>query len=357
MLFYMPTKVYSEPGCVEKHRKEMAALGSKAMIVTGRHSAKKTGALQDVTQALEAEGRSYVIFDQVEENPSMETVMQARAIAIEAGVDFFIGIGGGSPMDAAKAIALMTANPQEDETVFYTPKALPYLPVVCIPTTCGTGSEATPYAILTRHALRTKKSISHKIFPALALLDAKYLATMSRIGLVNTCVDALAHLLESYLNTNTNELNRICSREGLVVWGRFKDRLLAEQLLEQDYWDMLHASMIAGMAITHTGTSIPHGLSYPVTYEMGIPHGRAVGMFLGGFVETYPDQKAAQEAMALLGFEDTAKFHSYVTEILGEVPVPEALLRKGAAALLSDPGKLKNYPFPITEDALVNMAN
>ena len=66
MLFYMPTKVYSEPGCVEKHRKEMAALGSKAMIVTGRHSAKKTGALQDVTQALEAEGRSYVIFDQVE---------------------------------------------------------------------------------------------------------------------------------------------------------------------------------------------------------------------------------------------------------------------------------------------------
>jgi hypothetical protein len=80
-------------------------------------------------------------------------------------------------------------------------------------------------------------------------------------------------------------------------------------------------------------------------------------MFLGGFVETYPDQKAAQEAMALLGFEDTAKFHSYVTEILGEVPVPEALLRKGAAALLSDPGKLKNYPFPVTEDALVNMAN
>ncbi len=357
MLFYMPTKVYSEPCCVEKHAGELAAFGKRAMIVTGRNSAKKCGALDDVIAALESSGCSYVVFDRVEENPSMETVMEARNVALAEGVDFFIGIGGGSPMDAAKAISLMTANPQEDAGVFYTPKVLPYLPVVCIPTTCGTGSETTPYAILTRHALRTKKSISHKIFPALALLDAKYLTTMSRTGLVNTCVDALAHLLESYLNANTNELNRICSREGLVVWGRFKDRLLAGEPCEQDYWDMLHASMIAGMAITHTGTSIPHGLSYPVTYELGVPHGRAVGMFLGGFVEAYPDQEAAQEAMALLGFGDTAGFHSYVTSLLGEVPVPEQLLRQGAAALLSDPGKLKNYPFPVTEDAMVNMAN
>ena len=357
MQYYMPTKVYSEPDCVEKHGKELAAFGSRAMIVTGRNSARKCGALQDVTAALEANGCSYVIFDRVEENPSIETVMAARQIAFGERVDFFIGIGGGSPMDAAKAISLMTANPGEDEGVFYTPKALPYLPVVCVPTTCGTGSETTPYAILTRHALRTKKSISHKIYPALALLDAKYLASMSRTGLVNTCVDALAHLLESYLNANTNDLNRICSREGLGVWRRFKDRLLADALLPQDYWDMLHASMIAGMAITHTGTSLPHGLSYTVTYELGIPHGRAVGMFLGGFVDTYPDEAAAREAMALLGFGDTASFHSYVTSLLGDVPVPEELLRKGAAALLSDPGKLKNYPFPITEDAMVTMAN
>ena len=357
MLFYMPTKVYSEPDCVKKHGSELASFGRRAMIVTGRNSARKCGALQDVTAALESAGCGYVIFDRVEENPSIETVMQARSLALEEGVDFFIGIGGGSPMDAAKAISLMTANPRENEDVFYQAKALPYLPVVCVPTTCGTGSETTPYAILTRHALRTKKSISHKIYPALALLDAKYLLSMSRTGLVNTCVDALAHLLESYLNANTNDLNRVCSREGLVVWGRFKDRLLADQLQPQDYWDMLHASMIAGMAITHTGTSLPHGLSYTVTYELGIPHGRAVGMFLGGFVETYPDSTDATNAVALLGFESTAAFHSYVTQILGQVPVPEDLLRKGAASLLSDPGKLKNYPFPITEEALVGLAN
>ncbi len=170
----------------------------------------------------------------------------------------------------------MIANPDVTEEVLYQSNPLPYLPVVCIPTTCGTGSEVTPYAILTLHKQRTKKSISHKIYPTLALLDARYLKTASRNCLVNTSVDALAHLVESYLNANSNALNRIYSEQGLRVWAEFKDDLKNDRLTGEDYEKMLRASMIAGMAITHTGTSLPHGLSYPVTYELGVPHGKAV---------------------------------------------------------------------------------
>lgn len=357
MQLYMPTKVYSEENCVINHARELGALGKKAMIVTGRHSAKNCGALADVLAALEIAQAEYILFDRVEENPSIETVMAAREIATSEGVDFFIGIGGGSPMDAAKAISLMTANPEETEAVLYTPKALPYLPVVCVPTTCGTGSEVTPYAILTRHAHRTKKSISHKMYPVLALLDGKYLATMPRISLVNTCVDALAHLLESYLNTNSNDLNRVYSRQGLAVWARFKDRLAQDAVQAADYWDMLHASMIAGMAITHTGTSLPHGLSYAVTYELGIPHGRAVGMFLGGYVDAYAGRQDALDAVKILGFADTAAFRAYLKDLLGPVPVPEELLHGSAAMVMADPGKLKNYPFSTTAEELVSMVN
>lgn len=355
MELYVPTKVYDEAGCICNHATQIRSLGTKAMIVTGKHSAKACGALADVIAALN--DMPHVLFDQVEENPSIETVMEARQIAIAEKADLFIGIGGGSPMDAAKAIALMAANPGETEEVLYNPKSLKHYPVVCIPTTCGTGSEVTPYAILTRHALRTKKSINHKIFPTLALLDATYLKTMSRTGVINTCVDALSHLLESYLNTNSNQLNRLYSREGLYLWGRFKDRLLADCLTEEDYATMLRASMVAGMAITHTGTSLPHGMSYPVTYERCIPHGRAVGMFLGGFVETYGDQAEATAAVQLLGFETTAVFHAYLNQLLGCVEVPEDLLRRGATMLLKDPVKLKNYPFPLTVEAVVDMAN
>ena len=110
MKLYMPTKVYSEKNCVENHSRELAALGTKAMVVTGKHSSRINGSLEDVTGALERERVPYVVFDDIEENPSVETVMRARALGIKEGADFVIGVGGGSPMDASKAIALMMTS-------------------------------------------------------------------------------------------------------------------------------------------------------------------------------------------------------------------------------------------------------
>ena len=355
MQLYLPTKIYSEENCVNSHAKELTSYGKKAMIVTGKNSAKKCGALADVEQALQQAQLAYVIFDKIEENPSVETVMKATEVGIHEQVDFVIGIGGGSPLDAAKAIALMIANPQEAKEVLYESKQLQALPVVCIPTTCGTGSEVTPYAILTIHEQKTKKSISHRIYPAMALLDAKYLQSMSYEGLVNTAVDALAHLIESYLNTNANEWNRIYSMEGMRIWGTFKYRLKENQLVQEDYVKMLHASMIAGMAIAHTGTSLPHGLSYPVTYELGVPHGKAVGMFLGGFVAGYQNQEEVKTILEVLGFETVESFCRYMTSVSGNVSVPEELMRRNAKSLLENPAKLKNYPFAITEQELMQM--
>ncbi len=355
MQLYMPTRVYSEENCVVNHAAELAAVGKKAMLVTGKHSAKATGALQDVIQALG--DTPYVLFDCIEENPSVETVMKGGALAIAEQVDFCIGIGGGSPVDAAKAIALMAANPDKTEEALYAAEVLPHLNVVCVPTTCGTGSEVTPYAVLTRHVQKTKRSISHKIFPVLALLDAKYLRHMSRNGLVNTCTDALAHLFESFLNTNANELNRIYAREGLQIWAQFRDRLLTDTLEDGDYPRMLHASLLAGMAIAHTGTSLPHGMSYPVTYTLNIPHGKAVGLFLGGFVEGYDDRELAQQAVELLGFASPAALRSYLRKLLGEAQISGELLETCAAKLLEDPAKLKNYPFAITAQELTSMVN
>lgn len=357
MQLFVPTKVYSETDCVAHHAAEIAGFGRRAMLVTGASSAKKTGALDDVCAALEQQGVDWVLFDEIEENPSVETVMRARAIGLRSGVDFVIGIGGGSPMDAAKAIALMIANPGETAQVLYQARALPCLPVLCVPTTCGTGSEVTPYAILTLHETRTKKSISHRIFPVLALLDAKYLATMPRSGLVNTCVDALAHLVESYLNSNSNALNRVYSEAGLRLWAQFRDELRDGAPAAESYAAMLHASMIAGMAIAHTGTSLPHGLSYPVTYELGVPHGKAVGMFLGGYVEQYVDRAEADTVVRLLGFAQASELRGYLRELLGVVEVSDTLLQRCAALLMADPAKRKNCPFPVTEEMLLQMAN
>ena len=355
MMLYMPTKVYSEEEAVKKHGKELAVLGKKAMIVTGKHSSRANGSLSDIENVLKENGTEYIIFDDIEENPSIETVMKARDTGIQEKVDFIIGIGGGSPLDAAKAIAMMIANPDRDESVLYKIEELAYIPVACVPTTCGTGSEVTPYAILTIHAQRTKKSIAHKIYPVLALIDGKYLKTASRKYLVSTSIDALAHLVESFLNTNSNELNRVYSREGLKLWGTIKDKLLKGEIDSSDYMTMMNASMIAGMAITHTGTSLPHGLSYMITYEYGVPHGKAVGTFLGGYVKVYRDKKETAEVMKLLGFADEDEFAKYLDEILGTVDVPKEVMERNAESILANPGKLKNYPFEITKEELLSM--
>jgi alcohol dehydrogenase len=109
------------------------------------------------------------------------------------------------------------------------------------------------------------------------------------------------------------------------------------------------------MAITHTGTSLPHGLSYAFTYEQGYSHGKAVGMFLAGFVSMYKDKQESQEVMALLGFEDVFSFQEYMLELLGQVDVDGEVLKSSVQKILGDAGKLKNFPFDVTEQELLEM--
>ena len=144
MYFYIPTKIYQEEGCVRAHGQELAALGSRALIVTGKHSSRKNGSLQDAVSVLKEHNIPYLIFDDIEENPSVETVEKAKEAGLSFGADFLIGIGGGSPMDASKAIALWMKHPDQPAGFLYTKGDTDSLPVAAIPTTCGTGSEATP---------------------------------------------------------------------------------------------------------------------------------------------------------------------------------------------------------------------
>ncbi len=379
MKLYMPTKVYQEKNCVENHSRELAALGTRALIVTGRHSSRINGSLDDVKNALEREKIPCTVFDEVEENPSVETVKKAVSLGISFGADFVIGVGGGSPMDAAKAVALLIANPGRDTDFLYQKPSAgsgvrPAAPVAEVPTTAGTGSEVTPYAILTRSVLpeivlttapgadkshtfphlerRTKQSISHHIFPALALVDISYLQTASRNGCVYTAVDTLAHLIESHLNANTTDYSRFYSEMGLRIWAKVKDRLLRYEIGEEERRLLMNACTLGGMAIAHTGTSLPHGLSYPVTCEMGLPHGRAVGIFLPGFLRGYGDREEAMRLLSLLEFGSEQSFSEYIRSLLGEVSVPDELWERDVNELLENPRKLKNYPFQLDHDRL-----
>lgn len=357
MRYYMPTKVYSGEGCVSEHRQEIASFGKKALIVTGAHSARANGSYDDVTAALDSEGIAYALFDKVEENPSVETIMEAREFGVREGADFVIGIGGGSPMDAAKAIALMIRNQDKPWEYLYTADpAASWLPVICIPTTCGTGSEVTAVSVLTNHALGTKASIKHAIFPEIALIDGRYLSKAPLSVLRNTAVDALAHLVETHINADRTDYSDMCVAAGLSVWSRSKDVLLGNREgTSEDYCNMMTASTMGGMAIAQTGTSLPHALGYKLTYELGMPHGKACGHFLQNYIR---EASEAEQAFVLehAGFASVDEMESFYQAVCGRESVDPSLLEDSVSRLLADPARLAKASFPVDETVIRRIA-
>ena len=357
MNFYMPAKVYSEENCVQRHAAELAALGKKALIVTGKNSARRCGAFDDVTGALDEYGVSWVEFAQVEENPSVETVMTARDAGAAAGADFVIGIGGGSPMDAAKAIALMMRHPDRDWTYLYDKSAeTTTLPIAEIPTTAGTGSEVTAVSVLTRHDKKVKGSIPHKIFADLSLIDGKYVAKAPAAVLANTTMDALAHLYESYIHSKATDYSRMCAEAGIRVWARSKDVILgSREAVPEDFQNMMNASAMAGMAIAHTATSIPHALSYRLTYSAHMAHGKACGYFLAGYLRE-ADPAEVSHILSLAGFKSIDELDEYYVKTCGRDEVAAELLEGTVREVLSNEAKMKLPPFAVDEAVLRRVA-
>ena len=370
MRFYVPTDIYVEKDCVKNHAKDLLAVGKRALIVTGHSSAKANGSLNDVTEVLNAGGVAYQIFDEVEENPSTDTVGKGAKIAREFGAEFIIGIGGGSAIDAAKAVALLIVNPglNADDLHKAPSHPLNHAPVVAVPTTCGTGSEATPVAIITNHKINLKKSIPHRIFPVLALVDGKYLASAKKQLIVNTAVDALAHMVESILNVHSNMLNRMCPEYGLKLWGECKEALIASVAANNSatqntsqkaapfdaslYEKLMYTSTIAGMSIAMTSTAVPHGMSYDLTLSKGTPHGPAVGYFLAAYVEVCQKKVPAdvEKILSLLGLKNIEEFAAMLRKLIGTCTVTRELRDKFAAAMKVNRSKLDLVPGGITPD-------
>ena len=361
MRFFVPTDIYVEKDCVKNHAKNLLAIGKRALIMTGRHSATANGSLNDVTEVLKAGNVPYQVFNEVEENPSTDTVGKAAKIAREFNADFIIGIGGGSAIDAGKAAALLLVNPNLDADELHKAPSHPlnHAPVVAVPTTCGTGSEATPVSIITNHKINLKKSIPHVIFPVLGLVDGKYLAFAKKQLIVNTAVDALAHMVESILNVKSNLLNRMCPEYGLKLWGEFKDALIASVVTGNAapidaslYEKLMLTSTIAGMSIAQTSTAVPHGMSYDLTLHQGVPHGPAVGYFLAAYIEVCAKfvPQDVEKVLSLLGLQSVEEFYAMLRKLIGTCTVSREMRDKFAAAMKVNRSKLDLVPGNITAE-------
>lgn len=286
---FMPVKLVNGAGCVRASANDLAKLGKTCLIVTGKHSAKACGALQDVTDTLTLNGQRWLVFDEIGQNPRLADCMAAADQAIAAAVDFVIGIGGGSALDAAKCVAVLAANPGMTQAQLYAFEwANTPLNIVAVGTTAGTGSEVTKVSVITTPDGR-KKSFHHEaIFPILALGDPAYTMSVPPMVTRATMVDVLAHCAESFFSRQANHISRCYAVEGIrLLLPVF--RKMAEsgcENLDYDTRETLYcASIYGGLAINVTGTCFPHTMGYLLTEEYGIPHGTACAVFQDAFFE------------------------------------------------------------------------
>ena len=324
--YSMPTTVFSGKDCIVAHSEALRAYGTKAMLVTGRGSAKKNGSQDDVIQALEKENIDYVVFDKVMSNPTIACSYEGAAFARENKVNFIIAIGGGSPMDAAKAIALLVAQDIDQKDLFSGKYSEEVLPLIAVPTTAGTGSEVTQYSILTNDAAETKTSIATPlIFPKVAYVDPKYMAGLPATTTINTAIDALSHAVEGMLSVRASIVSDALAKESIRLFAQCAQALADSSaqgwkaFSEETRDKLAQCALLAGMVIAQTGTTAVHAMGYSLTYFKDIDHGRANGLLLAEYL-TFVGQKRPRlltEILAAMYMEKVDECKDLLERLLG----------------------------------------
>ena len=263
--------------------------GNKALIVTGRTSAKKSGLYDRVTAKLDAAHIEHVLFDQVDANPLTTTALDGAALAKSESCDMVIAIGGGSIMDCAKGIAFMAVNEGDiNDYIFNRKISDKALPLIVIPTTCGTGSEGNGFGVLTNPETGDKKSLRcNAIVPKVSIVDPAVMGTMPPHVLASVGFDALCHNIEAYTSKTAQPFTDALAHYAVTLLAQYlvplykhvkamaegKSAVLNETQLTKAWESVTLASTIGGMVINTAGVTLAHGMEHPASGLKDITHG------------------------------------------------------------------------------------
>lgn len=286
--FYMPVNILGGKNALQNNKNIFLSLGKKCLIVTGRSSAKKSGALDELISIFNELCIEYTIYNEIAENPLTKICCEGGKAARDFGADFVVGIGGGSPLDASKAVCVYATNPHiiNDDIYTATVENSP-LPLVVIGTTSGTGSEVSGVSVLTRENGR-KQSISGKNYYAdYAIADAKYTYSVPYRTTVSTALDALAHAVESMFSPRADFLTQQFALISIkMIYPILQKLYETKDLPTTEERDTLYfASLYAGFALNKGGTGFPHGMGYVLTEDYNVPHGIACAVFIPQYLE------------------------------------------------------------------------
>ena len=274
----------------------LSKLGKRILFITDP-GLKKLGLIDKTIEALKTNSK-IIIFDRVEADPSLKTLMSVVDVGKEFKATGVIGFGGGSSMDVAKLCALLLGSNEDIEEAWGVANAKgPRLPLVLYPTTAGTGSEVTPISIITVGGDEKKGVSSPVILPDLAILDPDLTIGLPSHITAATGIDAMVHAIEGYASKsiNNNIMSKMLAKEALSILGRSIKKAVFEGTDINARTDMLLGSMMAGMAFGNSPVAGVHALAYPLGGTFHIPHGLSNSLVLPHVLRfNIADDNAAQ---------------------------------------------------------------
>lgn len=281
-VFHAPQAIYSGAGCRHQLPEHIAGLGLRRVLVVTDAFLSQTGVIEPFVEQLERHGIAAHVFDAVQADPTVDNVVAGVAAYQRVDAQGLIAIGGGSPIDAAKVIAVSLANRGPlAQFQGYHRVALAGPPVIVIPTTAGTGSEATKAAVITDTTRQVKMMmLDAKLMPRIALVDFELSLSMPPPLTAHVGVDTLTHGLEAYVSRKANALTDPLAISTITLTARYLRRAWSEPGDREAREAMAIAALHGGMAFTNSGLCLVHGMSRPLGALFHLPHGLSNAVLL-----------------------------------------------------------------------------
>lgn len=335
MAFTYSTKVNLLFGfdTAEQIGKETVKYGKKVMIVTGGHSTKKSGLLRRVQEQLEQENAEFFLFDRAQPNPLVSIVEEGAELAKKEKCDVVIALGGGSVIDLSKGICARAVSEHTILDMLYKGAVIDKaIPLIAVPTTCGTGSEADNIGVLTNDENNDKKAIkSNEIVPKISIVDPKLMMTMPKHVYASVAFDALCHLMEAYLSNRANPMSDMFAMEGLRL---MRDNMLKvyKNYDDEEAWaGVTLASTLGGFTLDAVSVIAPHGMDHPIGGLKNAVHGKGLAAITPAIFKDMMDD--APERLAVIsrmfGGKDEKDCYKAILNLLKELELDVTLEELG----------------------------
>ena len=365
--YHLPVNLIFGTGTMDQIGERTAPWGRKALLVTGGNSARRSGLYDRVNESLRKEGIETVSFDRVEQNPLTTTAEAGAVCAKQNGCDVVVALGGGSVMDCAKAIAFLALNDGDiSDYIYGRMNGDRALPLILIPTTCGTGSEGNGFAVLTNPANGDKKSLrTPAILAKASIVDPACMTTLPKKVLASVGFD---HAMEAYVSNGATPLSDPLALEAAELAAGSLPALVTGEDESMEGWEKLTlASTLGGMVIGTAGVTLAHGMEHPASGIRNIVHGQGLAALTPTVIETLlpgRPEKFARLSVLLggTGAEDCAEaVREFLSRIGLSVTLEELGIREEDIPWMTEnclkvsAGNLANTPVPVDAAAIAGI--